>query len=229
MQSNTGRPISELMHIFTTHLENSPSDYINVSETVSVSELNRMSLDEYIQVSIEYCRTRHTDSCKRCLPLVIAAKLVKDRGICPLSHIYRQVFLFTKYNNRAAKRKLLQIPVAAIRCGSPESGTSRTFLMEILPGCDHIYQKIIDFYLESVQWASETATPAMTKDHLRQLLTLAQSDRERECIKYAVYKSSGLTPSAARRLYGFEEMSRREKWLKKLLSKRYTSVKVLIC
>ena len=99
--------------------------------------------------------------------------------------------------------------------------------MEILPGCDHLYQKIIDFYLESVQRASETATSAMTKDHLRQLLTHAENYRQHDCIKYAVYKSSGLTPSAARRLYG---MSQREELVEEAinLSKRYTSVKVLI-
>ena len=65
-----------------------------------------------------------------------------------------------------------------------------------------------------MQQASVTARPSMTKDQLIQLLTLTQSDREREVIKYAVYKSSGLTPSAARRLYGFEEMSRREDMVK---------------
>ena len=43
----------------------------------------------------------------------------------------------------------------------------------------------------------------MTKDHLGQLLALAQSDRERECIKYAVFKTSGLSASAARKFYGF--------------------------
>ena len=51
-QSDTGRSIAELMHIFTTHLKNSPSNYKNISETVSVSNLNSMSLEN---VSTEYC------------------------------------------------------------------------------------------------------------------------------------------------------------------------------
>ena len=38
------------------------------------------------------------------------------------------------------------------------------------------------------------------------LLRLAQSDRERECIKYAVCKTSGISATGARRLYGFENM-----------------------
>lgn len=35
------------------------------------------------------------------------------------------------------------------------------------------------------------------------------TDRERECIKYAVFKASGLSASAARKFYGFSDMSRR--------------------
>ena len=38
-----------------------------------------------------------------------------------------------------------------------------------------------------------------------------------QCIKYAVNKSSGLTPLAARRLYQFEEMSQREDVVEKAI------------
>ena len=56
----------------------------------------------------------------------------------------REVFPTAKYNNQAAKQRLLQIPVAAIRCGNPESGISRTFLMQRLVfDCDHLYQTIM--------------------------------------------------------------------------------------
>ena len=49
----------------------------------------------------------------------------------------------------------------------------------------------------------------MTKDHLGQLLALAQSDRECECIKYVVFKTSGLSASAAWKFYGFSDMIQR--------------------
>ena len=41
---------------------------------------------------------------------------------------------------------------------------------------------------------------------VKMLLSIAQSDRERECLQYAIYKASDLTPSQARRRYGFEAM-----------------------
>ena len=41
------------------------------------------------------------------------------------------------------------------------------------------------------------------------MLTLAQSDRERELVKYTAFKTSGLTASAAGHRYGFDNMSER--------------------
>ena len=122
--------------------------------------------------------------------------------------VYREIFPNVKYSNKAAKQRLLQILVAAIRCGSPESGVSRTFLMEYISDCDHLYQTIIDFYLDGMK-KSPSSSPQMTKDHLGQLLSLAQSNRERECIKYVIFKTSGLSASAARKFYGFSDMTQR--------------------
>lgn len=45
------------------------------------------------------------------------------------------------------------------------------------------------------------------KNCVNLLLGLAQSDREQECINYAVYKSSGISAKAAWSLYGFEDMN----------------------
>ena len=44
---------------------------------------------------------------------------------------------------------------------------------------------------------------------MKELLSFAKSDREREVLRYSVYRASGLTSSAARKLYGWERMSDR--------------------
>ena len=49
----------------------------------------------------------------------------------------------------------------------------------------------------------------LDKPLVKMLLSIAQSDRERECIRYAVVKPSGMTPTCARRVYGFERMQAR--------------------
>lgn len=41
------------------------------------------------------------------------------------------------------------------------------------------------------------------------LLGLAQSDCERECIRYAIFKASGMTATRARHQYGFDRMIER--------------------
>ena len=49
----------------------------------------------------------------------------------------------------------------------------------------------------------------MSKSELKDLLSLAQTDKERECVRYAVWKLSGLSVTAARRVYGFENLRER--------------------
>ena len=49
----------------------------------------------------------------------------------------------------------------------------------------------------------------IAKEELKQLLTITQSDRERKCIRYAIYKTSGATPTKAHCIFGFQNMKTR--------------------
>lgn len=46
----------------------------------------------------------------------------------------------------------------------------------------------------------------LEKSAVKLLLGLAQSDREWECTRYAVFKVSGISPTEARRRYAFENI-----------------------
>lgn len=71
-------------------------------------------------------------------------------------------------------------------------------VMEVIIGRDQsLYQRIIDFYL-MVKRETSLNQPTMIKKNPLNLLYIAHSDREHECINFAVYKSSGLTPTAVR-------------------------------
>ena len=182
-----------------------------------------MSLEEYIYVSTKYCQSRHAGSCKRCWPLISAAKVIQERGICPRSHVYPTA----KYNTSAARRRLLQLQLAAIRCGSLESGTS---LMEILPQCSHLYQKVIDFYHETLQQASVTARPCMTKDQFRQLLTLTQNHRERGWMyQVCCVQIFWTDPLGSSKIVWIWRDLEVRIWLKRLLQMHKISVKVMTC
>ena len=49
----------------------------------------------------------------------------------------------------------------------------------------------------------------MTKTELKQLLMVAITEKERECIRYAVYKASNLTPTQAKLHFGLDSMKSR--------------------
>ena len=52
-------------------------------------------------------------------------------------------------------------------------------------------------------------SPKLEKDCVKMLLGLAQSDCERECIQYAIFKASGMTATRACQQYGFDRMIER--------------------
>ena len=52
---------------------------------------------------------------------------------------------------------------------------------------------------------------------MKALLGLAQSDRERELIRYSVFKASGVSSTTARKSFGFEQMNHRAKCVESAL------------
>ena len=77
--------------------------------------------------------------------------------------------------------------------------------MEFNPGVD--YQNMASI-LNQVK-SPCTSNRGLDKSSVQKLLDLATSDRERECIRYALFKASGMTQTQARREFGFENMDDR--------------------
>ena len=50
---------------------------------------------------------------------------------------------------------------------------------------------------------------SLEKSIVKILSSISQSNRERKCLRYAVYKASGMTATMVRRKYGFENMQAR--------------------
>ena len=46
--------------------------------------------------------------------------------------------------------------------------------------------------------------PGVDKLMVQQLLSLAQSNRQRECIRYTVFRASGMSQTQACKTYGFQ-------------------------
>ena len=61
-------------------------------------------------------------------------------------------------------------------------------------------------FANALQTTKVSNSVSIDKAHVKALLGLARSDRERELIRYSVFKASGLSATSARKKFGFESM-----------------------
>ena len=124
--------------------------------------------------------------------MIQAAELIIKEGVIPIAYVFKAAFPDVTYNSMNAKRQLLQMPVFATPIKGAKQNESNLFLMEKFEGFD--YSKLSHFSSKSFQELSRRQ--AITKEEVKSLFT--RSERERECIHYAIYKTSGVTPTQAR-------------------------------
>ena len=172
---------------------------------VYCSLFNELPLADYIKARQSYCAIKHKHPCSTCELMLHVASIILNEGYCLLSYAFSIVSPSVKYTPDRARSRLLQMPLVAVCVGSPSSGQSFTILMECVKGCDYAKFKLLAGGLIH----SPLKQPLPDKDCVRALLQFAQSDRERECLRYAVFKTSGLSLTAFRRKYGFQNMNER--------------------
>ena len=63
--------------------------------------------------------------------------------------------------------------------------------------------------INSLLSCSKSSTVKIDKSTVQKLLGIAQSDHEKECTRYAVFKASVVTSTPARKLFGFENIARK--------------------
>ena len=199
------------MHIYKLYLT-SCKDYMQVQHNVCVSKCTNLSLQEYCFIAYKYCMHYHDQQkCTQCHVMIKAGELVLAHGLVPLSEVFRDCFPDVTYSSAKAKRRLLQLPLAAITIGSATNGRAEVYLLEAVKGLD--YTKLIEF-IES-KMVNKNHFP---KEDMQHLLTLAQSNREREVIRHVVCQTSQLSAKAACKLYGWQNMTDRcaavERYLK---------------
>lgn len=150
--------------------------------------------------------------------MIKAAEIIQEVGICTLSSVFKTVFPEVTYHTPYAKRRLLQMPVVAIRIQEPSSGRAEIHIMELISGVDYLK---LGHFLNACANKKSTPTPSMSKAELKELLHLAQSDKERQLVRYTAFRASGLTKTGARKHFGFENLPERvEESLKEVASIR---------
>lgn len=168
------------------------------------SPVHGLTLSEYVAARTAHCSASHAKPCGSDA-LIVVGKAVLDQGHITLSDAFKLAAPGVNYTAEIAPRKFLQMPFAAIRIGDPSKGRSFSILMEHFPGMNYSKVGVILNSLTLRESASKEVT--LEKAVVKMLLNIAQSDCERTCLRYAIFKASSMTPTAARQVYGFEHMS----------------------
>ena len=181
----------------------SGTSYEVVSDGICITGLRNVSLESYIDAQPLFCSLQHKQPCINCASLLMVARMILKDGFVPLHTAFKKAFPDITYRSESAKQRLLRIPLVALRVGMPNSGQSIVYLCEYTPNVN--YRHFV-----TLLSASQSAQKCpLTKEKLKDIMSVAQSDRERECIRYTAFVTSGLSATAARKQFGFDNMTTR--------------------
>ena len=160
-------------------------------------------------VRTNYCSLSHAQPCTDCYHMLRVAMIILEQNFCKLRKAFEIVSPTVKYSAKRAITKLLQMPLVSVRIGRPSSGMSFTILLEMFAGTDYLKLGMLLNQMAEMPMEGPGSSQNMERSFVKMLLNLAQSPRERECLRVAIVKASGISASKARRDYGFEKMDER--------------------
>ena len=167
-----------------------------------------MSLQQYVEVFSLFCKIKHLTPCTDCDLLLKVAKHIISEGYISLKHAIEISSPGITYTSLHARRKLLQMPVAAIGVGSKSEGTFSLYLVEKQAGTSHVVlQTLLNQVLQNRQ---KKSSPFLSRVEMKSLLNIAESESEKERLKYLATRSSGMSATQVRKVYGFHNVHQRE-------------------
>ena len=179
------------------------SNYIQVDDVTDVSRLEGFTLDKYILTKENICYEEHKQPCTACIGLLSVAKQILDEGFIKLNEAFAMSTPGVKYKAKDAKRKLLQMPLAALKIKE-----SKTYTIYLVSKDTNL--QLTRSLLKRKDWGSQNTGMQMSASLVKELLSATDSDAERERLTYGIVKSSGLSHTKLRQLYGFENLKRRQ-------------------
>jgi hypothetical protein len=145
------------------------SEYETVNNNILyASKIHGLTLGQYCLARRYLCSAQH-NQCD-CNSMIQAAEIVLKHGIVSMATVFKTVFPNVTYHAVNAKRRLLQIPLVAIRIWG------ELYLMEKVDGLNY---PIITGFIANQKQKREVG---MIKSELKQLLTIATTEKERECM-----------------------------------------------
>ena len=101
-----------------------------VSDDISVSNCEH-TLSEYAATLPKYCSLMHKSTCSVCPAFLSVAKKILENGFVQLAEAFKSAFPQVTYHSNSAKRRLLQLPLAAIPIGEQKSGVSEVYFYQM--------------------------------------------------------------------------------------------------
>ena len=139
--------------------------------------------------------------------MLSVAQRIEQNGWEKLGVSFINTFPDVSYTPHYARRRFLQMPLVCIRVDY-KPGVHECFLLESVPGVN--YQNFIHLFEAATRHTPPHST-SLSKQELKSLLSVCKSDRERACMRYAVFKASGFSATHARKQFGFQNISKQAK------------------
>ena len=166
-----------------------------------------LSLSDYVYIRSFVCNKNHKKPCDVCTRMIRVAKTVSGERFLKLKTAFEMVSPNVTYTALHARRKLLQMPLVSIGVGERKKGTYLVFLVEKQSAVHYtIFQSLLNNWMSC---QNKKCSNSLGKETVNDLLKLAESNGERERLKYAIVKAAAISHSQAKSVYGFDNMSSR--------------------
>jgi hypothetical protein len=183
------------------------SQFETLSSDMHRSIFEGLSLSDYVYIRSFVCNKNHKKPCDVCTRMIRVAKTVSGEGFLKLKTAFEMVSPNVTYTALHARRKLLQMPLVSIGVGERKKGTYSVFLVEKQSAVHYtIFQSLLNNWMSC---QNKKCSNSLGKETVNDLLKLAESNGERERLKYAIVKAAGISHSQAKSVYGFDNMSSR--------------------
>lgn len=176
------------------------SQYKTLAGGICISTLEGLTLQQYVEAKRYICLKDHLGNC-RCQGLFKVAETIISDGHMKLVDAFHMCSPGAIYKSTNAKRMLLQMPLATLSVG--ESGKHSIYLFDKSINITLIQQALESFHRQP--------NCPMAADTLKKILKAAQSNQERERIRYTFCKSSGFSATKLATLYGLQSVNSRTK------------------
>ena len=202
------------MKTYTEQIKRLLSKFNRVSNDVHVSIFEGLTLINYIEARRYVCCKRHAQPCSLCFAMLKVAQKIIEDGYMKLKVAFEIVSPNVTYTALHARRKLLQMFLATLGISERSKGNYCVFLAE---KNSSVHYNIFKSLLKNLVTCKQKEKPVLSRETVNKLLKLAESESEKQRLKFAIVGAAGLSSNKAKSIYGFDDIVAKTKEVKDAL------------